>query len=72
MHTTQKTASTIDQKRDIPRGNTPHDIAIKEMFNMTAGAEALLAASNKNTTFLKPKARSISGTQCTTSASKKH
>jgi hypothetical protein len=35
--------------------------AIKEMFNMTTNAAALLAASNRNI-FLKPKARSISGT----------
>jgi hypothetical protein len=47
----------------IPRGNTALGLNVeKAIFNMTAGAEALLAASNKNTTFLKPKARSISGT----------
>jgi hypothetical protein len=40
------------------------------MFNMTTNAAAMLANSNKSNIFLKPKARSISGTQCT-SASKK-
>jgi hypothetical protein len=41
------------------------------MFSMTANAAALVAASNRTNIFMKPKARSISGTQCTSAAKPK-
>jgi len=51
--------------------NNPDTVELTEkMFSMTANAAALVAASNRNI-FMKPKARSISGTQCTSATKPK-